>query len=205
MDEYLGVIKLFAGTFAPRDYMFCWGQPLSISQYTALYSILGTNFGGDGRNTFNLPDLRSRVPLGAGQSPGNSMYPFGSHGGFETVALNVAQIPAHNHTGTVQVQPAGVTANVVVNAGTGGTTTNDPTSAYWGKSPSSGQVQAQDYTNEKNVTMAPDAVQVQVNGNFNVGPFNINNTGGNLPHENRQPFLALNYIICINGTYPPRN
>ena len=205
MEEYLGVIKLFAGPYAPRGYAFCAGQILAISQNTALFSLIGTFFGGDGRATFALPDLRSRVPLGAGQSPGHVAYQLGQFGGTEFVTLNINEMPVHNHQGSVTVQPSGISATVAVNAGTGGTTTNDPTNAYWGKSPSAGPTQSQDYTNQKNVTMAPDAVQVQVNGSFNVGQLTISNNGGSQPHENRQPFLALNYIICMDGTYPPRN
>ena len=109
-------------------------------------------------------------------------------------------MPIHNHPASVQSGSASFA--VTVNAGTAGTTTNDPTGAYRGKSPGTGAQQSQDYTNQKNVTMATDAVQV--NGNITGLNVAVGNSGGNQPHENRQPFLALNYIICVNGIYPPR-
>lgn len=202
MDEYLGMIKLFAGTYAPQGWMFCQGQVLSIQQYSALYSLLGTQFGGDGRTTFQLPDLRGRVSLGTGVSPvsGNN-YQQGNSGGAETVALTTAQMPMHNHQASVQ--SGGASFAVTVNAGTGGTPTNDPTGAYWGKSPGTGQVQSQDYTNEKNVQMAADAVQV--NGTITGLNVTVGNNGSSQSHENRQPYLAINSIICVTGYYPPRN
>ncbi|MDR6982155.1 microcystin-dependent protein [Rheinheimera pacifica] len=204
-EEYIGVIKLFAGNFAPEGYMFCNGQELQVSQYQALYSIIGTNFGGTPPNTFKLPDLRGRVPLGAGAAVTGTNYPLAQNGGQEAVTLTVAQMPAHNHSATTQPFSAdalGISATV--NAGTAGTTTNDPTGAYWGKSPASGAVQSQDYTDSKNVTMATDAVQVQLSGSVPATGVNVSVSGNSAAHENRQPFLALNYIICVNGLYPPR-
>ena len=203
MDEYLGVIKLFTGTFAPQGYMFCWGQSLSVSQYTALYSLLGTQFGGDGQTTFKLPDLRGIVPLGTGQSQvSGHTYQQGNVGGTEAVSLTTLQMPVHNHSAVAQGNVGSL--SVTVNAGTAGTPTNDPSGAYWGKSPGAGPVQSQDYTNEKNVQMAADAVQV--NGNITGLNVQIGANGGSQPHGNMQPFLALNFIICVEGgVYPPRN
>ena len=202
MDEYVGIIKIFAGMFAPQGYMFCWGQTLQIQQYQALYAIIGTQFGGDGQTTFKLPDLRGRLPLGAGVSQvSGTNYLQGTVGGTETVTLNTSQMPMHNHTASTQGSVAGL--SVTVNAGTAGTPTNDPTGAYWGKSPGAGQAQSQDYTNEKNVQMATDAVQV--NGNISGLNVQVGNTGGSQPHNNMQPFLALNFIICVLGYFPPRN
>jgi microcystin-dependent protein len=205
MEEYMGIVKLFAGAFAPRDWMFCYGQLLSINEYQALYSLLGTYFGGDGRNTFGLPDLRSKVPIGAGQSLGLTNYILGQVGGVEAVTLSLAQMPVHNHTGSVQGSASSLTASVTVNAGTAGTATNNPTGAYWGQAANVGVNPVKPYTNAKNATMASDAVAVQLNGNIQINSLTIGNNGGSLPHENRQPFQALNYIICVNGLYPPRN
>ena len=94
----IGEIRLFAGNFAPRNWAFCNGQLLSISQNTALFSILGTTYGGDGRVTFALPDLRSRVPIHPGQGPGLSNYVLGQTGGVETVTLTQNQLPSHTHS-----------------------------------------------------------------------------------------------------------
>ncbi len=96
-DPFVGEIRLFAGDFAPRGWAFCQGQLLPISQNTALFSLLGTTYGGDGRTTFALPDLRGRVPVGFGQGPGLSNYSLGQKSGAETVTLNPSQIPSHLH------------------------------------------------------------------------------------------------------------
>ena len=96
-EPFIGQITLFAGNFAPRGWAFCSGQILPIAQNTALFSILGTTFGGNGQTTFALPDLRGRVPVHPGQGPGLSNVVLGERGGAETAVLNVNQLPAHNH------------------------------------------------------------------------------------------------------------
>jgi microcystin-dependent protein len=97
MDGYIGEIKMFAGTFAPMYWLFCWGQALPVNQYSSLYAIIGNQFGGDGTN-FNLPDLRGRIPIGGGQGTGLTSRTPGEKGGVENVTLTTAQIPAHSHT-----------------------------------------------------------------------------------------------------------
>lgn len=98
MEPFIGQIQLFGFNFAPRGWAFCEGQLLAISQYTALFSLLGTTYGGDGRTTFGLPDLRGRVPIGPGTGPGLSTYRWGQKGGQERVTLNINEIPSHTHT-----------------------------------------------------------------------------------------------------------
>jgi microcystin-dependent protein len=100
-SPFLGEIVLFAGNFAPRSWAFCAGQVLAISQNTALFSILGTTYGGNGQTTFALPDLRSRVPVGQGQGPGLSSYSLGQQAGDESITLTVNEMPAHSHAATV--------------------------------------------------------------------------------------------------------
>ena len=97
-EGFIGEIRMFAGNFAPKDWAFCQGQLLSISQNTALFSILGTTYGGDGRVTFALPNLSGRVPVGVGQGAGLTNRQLGEMSGTETVTLTTAQMPAHNHT-----------------------------------------------------------------------------------------------------------
>lgn len=97
IDAYIGQIKSFGYNFAPTDWMLCDGRTLQIAQYTALFSLLSTTFGGDGINTFNLPDLRGRIAIGPGQGPGLPNYPQGQRGGSEQVTLTVAHLPTHNH------------------------------------------------------------------------------------------------------------
>ena len=166
MEGTIGEIRLFAGNFAPRAWAFCWGQLLSIAQNTALFSILGTTYGGNGQTTFALPDLRGRVPVSQGQGPGLSPYSLGEQGGVETVTLLQQQIPAHTHS-----QP---TTN-------GQQTTNRPNNAL----PAQGGVSA---TESDGSAFHPTT-----------------SVGGNQPHENRSPYLALNYIIALQGIFPSRN
>src|SRR3954463_4050754 len=96
-QPYVGVIRIFAGNFAPVNWAFCNGQLLAISENDALFALIGTTYGGDGQSTFGLPDLRSRVPIHQGQGPGLSNYVIGQNGGVETVTLTVQQIPVHTH------------------------------------------------------------------------------------------------------------
>lgn len=109
---FIGEIRMFAGNFAPADWQFCNGQLLSISNYAALFTLLGTTYGGDGQNTFALPDLRSRVPVHAGTLTGGGTYPIGKSAGVETVTVATAQMPAHDH-------PFASTGNGVFDSPTG--------------------------------------------------------------------------------------
>jgi microcystin-dependent protein len=109
-EPFIGQIVMFAGNFAPRGWAFCDGQLLAISQYSALFSILGTTYGGDGRTTFALPDLRGRVAMHAGNGPGLSNRPLGTRGGAEEVTLNINQIPSHSHGLAASSAPAADTS-----------------------------------------------------------------------------------------------
>ncbi len=106
MDPFLAQIKMFAGNFAPRGWSFCDGQILPIAQNTALFSLLGTTYGGDGRTTFALPDMRGRAPLHAGRGPGLSNRVLGQRGGTETETLSLSTMPAHNHAFKTYDSPA---------------------------------------------------------------------------------------------------
>lgn len=172
MEPFLGQIMMFAGNFAPQGWAFCNGQLLPISAYSALFSLLGTTYGGDGKTSFALPDLRGRVPLSMGQGAGLSNYPLGALGGAESVTLSTAQMPSHNHLATCQ-QAEG--------------TTNDPTNSVPAVARDSS---ADDYGTSPNKTMSPGFIQP---------------AGGNLPHENRQPYLCVNFVIALVGIYPSRS
>lgn len=175
---FIGQIVLFAGNFAPRGWAYCQGQVLSISQNTALFSILGTTYGGNGQTTFALPDLRSRVPVGAGQGTGLSPYELGEMTGVENVSLVATQMPAHNH-------------NVMVSSGQADSNT--------GKN---------NYLAVANGSLAGDPVVVNTyNGTPTdlLGNNSISMTGDSQPHVNIQPSLGLNYIICMEGIFPSRN
>jgi len=110
MEPFIGQIMMVPYTFASQGWAFCDGQLLPISQNTALFSLIGTSYGGDGRSTFGLPNLKGRTPLHAGQGPGGTNYPLGRMGGTESETMNVNQMPAHNHQ--IQVTDAKIEAHV---------------------------------------------------------------------------------------------
>lgn len=187
MEPLIGQIILFGGDFAPRGWMTCQGQLLPIAQYSALFSILGTTYGGDGRTTFALPDLRGRTPIGNGHGAGLTMRPLGAKGGSETTTLNVSNIPSHNHS----VPPASVKASsqdaTEQVPGTNGATTL--------ASPISNGRPAEFYN-----TQTPDVTLNTSGGNVLLS----GNTGGNIPFNNMEPFISMNYIIAIEGIFPSR-
>jgi len=139
MDPYIGQIMMFGGNFAPRGWALCNGQLLSIAQNTALFSILGTTYGGDGRTTFGLPDLRGRAPIHWGQGPGLTNRTIGESGGEETVTLSGAQMPAHNH---------------VANAASGGGSATSPQNAVWAASTARDNI----YAAAADTSMSPSAI-----------------------------------------------
>jgi microcystin-dependent protein len=168
-NPYIGEILLVPFNFAPHNWAFCNGQLLPIIQNQALFSLLGTQFGGNGTTNFALPDLRGRSPIGAGQGPGLTPYNVGETGGQETVTLTVNQLPAHDH-------PAFGSANQA--------TMTNPSGAVWAT-----QTRLTIYSSTTDSThMAPSGL-----------------TGGNQPHDNRAPYLTLNYIISLAGIFPTRN
>jgi len=179
MDEaYIGEVFAVGFNYAPRNFMMCNGQLLAIATNQALFSLLGTTYGGDGRTTFALPDLRGRAALHAGQGAGLSYYSEGQVSGTETVTLSVGQMPAHTHTASMGATGADATADTPGGA-------NLPAKAVDANRDSYNFYDVHDATS--------------------VMPVTINNAGGSQGHENRQPSLAINYIICIYGVFPSRN
>lgn len=179
MDGYIGEIRMFAGNFAPRNWVFCDGSLLSISNYQELFSILGTTYGGDGRTTFGLPDLRGRVAMGNGSGPGLTNHQLGERSGQETVTLSENQIPSHTHVATA-----------TVNADSNPGSSTSPGNSVWAAHTE--DITA--YGTTQNATMAAGAVSVS-----NAA------AGGGGDHTNLQPYLVVNYIICLVGIYPQRN
>ncbi len=184
MDPFLGEIIMFGGNFAPRGWAYCDGQLLAISQYTALFSIIGTTYGGDGRTTFALPDLRGRAPLHAGQGPGLTSRNLGQRGGSETTTLTANNLPPHNHPGALNVS----SANASQAAATAGSSIGTP-----------GVPSGRDF----NATFGFNTGTPDVT--LNSGSVTTGNTGSGTPANNMEPFLAVHYIICLQGTFPSRN
>ncbi|WP_029284621.1 phage tail protein [Pedobacter sp. R20-19] len=179
MDPLIGQIIIFAGTYAPRGWAFCQGQTMQIRQYQALFAVLGTTYGGDGVNTFLLPNLTGKVPVHFGTAPTGTVYPLGKGGGSESVALTTLQMPAHTHAVAVNKSPdAANSVNPENNF------MADTTDSSLGSGPNI-------YT-----STAPNAV---------MGATALSAAGGSQPHSNMQPYLAMNFIIAIEGIYPSRN
>ena len=197
-EQFIGEIRMFAGNFAPKYWAFCNGQILSIAQNTALFSILGTTYGGNGTTTFALPDLRGRAAVSPGQGPGLSNYALGQVGGTENVTLTVNELPAHNHA----VALSG-TGNVSVALGASSANGNTPTPG-----PTTVPAKVASGLNSLNAfsTTAPDTTLLPATTTTTVavnGPTGL--TGSNSPVPVLQPYLAVNYIIALQGIFPSRN
>jgi microcystin-dependent protein len=182
IEPYLGNVTVFAGNFAPRGWMFCQGQLLAIAAYDALFALIGTTYGGDGQSTFGLPDLRSRTSIHAGQGAGLNMYTLGEMAGTENVTLLSINMPAHSHSliSFTAVQPASTATTSGVSS---------PQNAY----PASGATVFN--------TQSPDGGQMATWSSISSTPI----AGGSQPLSVIQPYLAMNYIIAVEGIFPSRN
>lgn len=177
-QPFVAEITMFAFNFAPKGWAFCAGQLLPISQNTALFSLLGTFYGGDGKSTFALPNMQGNAATSQGQSPGTSDYFIGQEGGTPNVSLLQTEIPAHTHGFMATTTPGGTrtsAGNQIAKAAAGGK------QGSW-----SGNYLS---TASPQTAMSFNAVQP---------------AGGGLPHENMQPYLTLNFCIALQGVFPPR-
>lgn len=195
MEPFIAWITMFGGNFAPRGWAFCQGQILSIAQNTALFSLLGTTFGGNGQTTFQLPDLRGRVPLGTGQGPGLPAYNLGEMAGTPTTTLLITNMPAHNHTAVPNLTTAQSASTAAGTTNTPGSGLVPATLPTIGGGPGGTTIKgyaAQDNT----ATLASSGVS---------GTIAIGIAGGSQPFSIMQPYLGMNYIIALEGIYPSRN
>ena len=172
MDPFIGEIRLFAGNFPPRGWAFCEGQLLSITQNTALFSIIGTIYGGDGKSTFALPDLRGRATMHQGQGVGLTSKVIGEFGGTSAVTLTESEMTSHKHRANCQ--------NL--------SSQESPIGGVWG-----------DTGGKKAVSVYSDTINTQMS------PQTVQQAGGSQPHNNMQPYLGLNFIIALEGVFPPRS
>lgn len=174
-NPYLAEIRMFGGNFAPRGWALCNGQILPISQNTALFSLLGTFYGGNGQSNFALPDLQGRSPMHWGNGAGLSPRSIGEEGGENSVTLLSTEMPQHSHA----ISGAAI-------AGSNPGATPFANTLFTNSSPN--QLYATALTNL--VPLAPQSITIQ---------------GGSLPHNNQQPYLAVTFIICMSGIFPARN
>ncbi len=200
MEGTLGEIKAFGGSFAPRNWTFCQGQLIPISQNQALYAVLGVTYGGDGRMNFGLPDLRGRVPVGWGAGPGLRQYGLGQKAGSNQFQLGLAHLPTHNHGATPNLSVSGnATGNVLPKCyneiGEASSPSNN-VPANVGSGYMTG--------NESDATMAPIDVDLTVQGTVQ-GHIAIEDIGGGQPLEHMPPVIGMNWIICTAGLFPSRN
>jgi microcystin-dependent protein len=180
-DQFIGEIRIFPYNFAPRNWAFCNGQLISIAQNTALFSLLGTNYGGNGTSTFALPNFQDSAPVHAGSGPGPGLQQWfiGETQGTSTVTLLLTQMAAHNHgflASTTQASTATSSGNQLSNAFQGGLLSAEQGLIYSTAAPAQ--------------SLAPNATGT---------------TGGNQPHNNMMPYLGLNFCIALNGIFPARN
>jgi microcystin-dependent protein len=175
-DQFVGEIRIFGCNFAPFGWAICDGSLMPISQNTALFSLLGINFGGNGTSTFGLPNLQGRVPVDWGQGPGLSTYVLGQMGGAATVTLNSATLATHSHPAT---------------AGTASGTATTPAGNIWATAALGRQHQSlyAAASPQNATTLSPQAVL---------------GAGGGQPHNNLPPYQVLNFCIALQGIYPPR-
>lgn len=196
------MIKMFAGNYAPEGWMLCNGQALSIAQYPALYTLIGTTYGGDGQQTFNLPDLRCRVVLGTGQGPAAN-YNLGYTGGAESVTLSPNNLPMHSHqvmqqniTGSISIRVSDNVGQALSGLGNAFATSAGPigdTSLY---------PQIFDSTPDFITEQKKMAPQVLDTSNLSLPSYSTSTEGNNQPIPVLQPYLTINHIICVEGLYP---
>jgi len=195
MDAFISFIALWPLDWAPRNWANCWGAKIQISENSALYALIGSIYGGDDRTYFQLPDFRGRVPVGYGHGAGLSAYPLGMYHGFEKVKLDQSQLPAHKHTAAL----SSVEVKLMESAKAGTESIPGSNSATTFGATKDGFNAGDSLYNSDTPTI--DMKGIAING----GSVEIQNTGQNGYHENRQPYLVTNYIMCMEGIFPPRH
>ncbi|MCJ9429438.1 phage tail protein [Kordiimonas marina] len=211
MDGYYGVIQALGFQFAPLKWGYCNGALLSVNQYAALYSLISTYFGGDGRVSFGLPDLRGRSPIGQFQGPGTSLRTMGQMTGAETVTLSLDQLPTHTHTHTYAGSAGGGSdLDVTVEVASSLADTETPAAGDFIGMPSNTlgtSANGKLFVSAAAVTSTVPIGGVTASGGgaFDNTQLVINNTGGSQPVDIMQPSLVVNYCICMDGLYPTRS
>jgi microcystin-dependent protein len=187
----IGEIKAVSYAFAPQGWAKCNGQLLDPAAYPELFALIGTTYGGDGTTTFAVPNLVAKVPLGYGNTPGYSSYTIGQVGGEETNTLTEDQLPAHSHSGNID---SGAIANVTIPASSTNSS-NNPLNSYMGSPSNIGPNTINIYSNSTDTLMQPFTAPIS-------GTVTTDSTGNGTNINNLQPYLAINYIIAVEGINP---
>lgn len=190
MEGTIGEMRIVAYDWAPRNWAFCNGQMLAIASNTALFSIIGTMYGGDGQSTFQLPDYRGRVPISQGPGPGLRDYRVGQNYGVESVTIDTLTMGMHSHTITQNLTMDELKINCSDDSDNN---VASPVNAY----PSISEGNMYHFTDD---TALGGIIPITIGGSMSLG-----DTGGNASHTNIQPFIAMHYMICEFGTFPSRN
>ncbi|MBB1396730.1 phage tail protein [Pseudoalteromonas sp. SG44-8] len=201
-ESFLGSMVPFAGTFTIRDFTPCQGQLLSIGQYTALYSLLGTNFGGDGRTSFGVPDLRGRSPIGHGNRPGGLSYSIGQMAGNEKASLSADNLAQHSHAATFTPTGGGSVGGNFQVATNGANNTTPDADSYLAVAASSIYFKPSGFapatlTDIKGLTID--------GGTSSGGAVTVENTGGGVPFSILNPVVTINWLMSTAGIYPSRS
>lgn len=207
-EPFIGEIKLVGFNFAPRSFAICAGQTAQISEYSALYALIGTMYGGDGRTTMSLPDLRGRVPVGFGYPPGMNLYLQGREGGVEAAALTLAELPTHIHDTKVESNAATNIITQVLATTDEGDNAAPSSGAYLAKSKAVGGPDQPEKIYKSN----PSSGSTHMLGGVESTALTdvdvtvtVKQTGSSAQHSKMQPYLVLNYVIALLGTFPSRN
>jgi len=202
-DPYIGEIKMFAGNFAPKGYAFCNGQLMSIAQYSAIFSLLGTTYGGNGQTTFALPNLQGRVPVHQGTGPGLSPVALGEIGGTQSVTLTQAQLPAHLHTATFAGTLTPPTP--VVPCASADATLSDPNGNVLAQISAGRGAYTNLYAPPSAATPGASLGGITLTGGAIAGSVTVGLAGSSQPLPTLPPYLGVSFIIALEGIFPSRN
>lgn len=191
-EAYIGEVRLFAGNFAPRNWAFCHGQLIAIRQNTALFSILGTTYGGDGINTFALPNFINHVGIGVGNGLGLSARVLGEKGGEKNVTLLTHEMPSHTHETELTGQPK-------LKVSSSPATQTVPITGSSIAQP--GFLVNGSFAPTMGVNLEEPTLELNANIDMKL---RTQASGGSIPHNNMQPYIGMNYVICLYGIFPPR-
>lgn len=207
MESFIGFVYPSAFNFAPRNYAFCAGQLIQISDFSALFALIGATYGGDARTTMGVPDLRGRAPVGSSVmgTPLPPVYPiaWGQRGGYQEINLAVSQLPAHNHLATFTPSGGGSSSGILAVSTSDGN--QDAATGNYFANGKQGFNNVKGFVTSANKGTTVDIGGLNVSGSGGDGSVVIDNTGNGVPINIQNPYLGVNYVMALIGTFPSRN